>query len=166
MVEGLRRCAGLLDKFGGHEAAGGLSIKASKFPQFVSRFDEIARACLSPEQLVPVVEVDAEMDFSSIDLALARQLEALKPFGIGNPEPLFMTRSVEISELKDFNGGRRLRLRQGGRSIGAVIFERGEKFSARPGEKIDIVYRLTENEWNGTSSVELRLVDTRPSEAD
>jgi len=163
MVEGLRRCAGLLEKFGGHESAGGLSIKASKFPLFAAQFDEIVRACLSPEQLTPVLEVDAELDFSAIDLSLARELEALKPFGIGNPEPLFMTRSVEISELRDFNGGCRLRLRQGRRSLGAVVFGRGEKFSARPGATIDVVYRLTENQWNGTSTVELRLVDTRPT---
>lgn len=166
MVEGLRRCAGLLDKFGGHEAAGGLSIKASKFPLFAAQFDEIARACLSPEDLMPVLEIDAELDFSAVDLSLARQLEALKPFGIGNPEPLFMTRSVEISELKDFNGGCRLRLRQGGRSIGAVVFDRVEKFSGRPGAMIDVVYRLTENQWNGTSTAELRLVDTRAAAGD
>lgn len=166
MVEGLRRCAGLLEKFGGHELAGGLSIKAGKFSLFAARFDEVVRACLSPEHLIPVLEVDAELDFSAIDLGLARELEALKPYGVGNPEPLFMTRSVEISEVRDFNGGCRLRLRQRGRSIGAVIFERGEKFSGRQGQVIDVVYRLTENQWNGISTTELRLVDTRPAEGD
>jgi single-stranded-DNA-specific exonuclease len=165
MVEGLRRCASLLEKFGGHESAGGLSVQWAKFPLFSARFEEVARDCLTPDHLVPLLEIDAEIDFSTIDLALVRQLEALKPFGVGNPEPLLMTRDAEVSERRDFNGGFRLRLRHGSCSLGAVAFGR-EHLAARPGDKIDVAYRLSENQWNGTSTVELRLVDTRPAGVD
>ena len=163
MVEGLRRCADLLEKFGGHEYAGGLSIKQEKFRFFLDRFEEIARACLTPDDLVPVLEVDAHLDFSEIGLSLARQLDVLQPFGVGNPEPLFITKAVEVSERRDFNGGARFRLRQGERSLGAVAFGLGEEFPGHPGTRIDVVYRLSENEWNGTSAVELRIVDARLS---
>lgn len=168
MVEGLRRCADILEKFGGHEYAGGLSIKKEKFESFFDRFEEIAKDCLSPEDLVPVLEVDAELDFSQVGLPSARAIAQLEPFGIGNPEPLFMARGVDVSERRDFNGGARFRLRQAGRSVGAVIFGQRDEgaLSDRfvPGQKMDVVYRLSENEWNGTSAVELRVVDARPSE--
>ena len=161
MVEGLRCCADFLEKFGGHEYAGGLSIKQEKFPSFLTRFEEIARSSLAPEDLIPVLEVDAELEFSEIGLSLIRHIETLKPFGIGNPEPLFVTKAVEVSERRDFSGGSRLRLRQGGKSLGAVVFGLEKDFPASPGANIDLVYRLTENEWNGSSAVELRIIDCR-----
>ncbi len=161
MVEGLRRCADFLEKFGGHEYAGGLSIKQEKFPSFLTRFEEIARNSLAPEDLIPVLEIDAELEFSEIGLSLVRHIETLKPFGIGNPEPLFVTKAVEVSERRDFSGGSRLRLRQGGKSLGAVVFRLEKDFPASPGANIDLVYRITENEWNGSSAVELRIIDCR-----
>jgi len=74
-----------------------------------------------------------------------------------------MTQAVEVSDRRLFNGGARFRFRQGGRSLGAVAFGVGEDFPAHPGAKIDVVYRLSENAWNGTTSLELRIVDARPS---
>lgn len=181
LVQGLRRCADCLEKFGGHEYAGGLSIKQEKFRSFAARFEEVARACLAPGDLIPVLEVDAQLDFSEIGLSLAREIDALQPFGIGNPEPLFMTVAVEVSERRDFTGGSRFRLRQGNRLLSAVAFGPQFGFSGDgpggrtnskpetrnsvliPGAKIDIVYRLSENEWNRTYAVELRIVDGRVS---
>lgn len=181
MVEGLRRCAELLEKFGGHEYAGGLTIEQEKFHIFAERFEDVARSCLTREDLIPVLEVDAELDFFQIGLSVAREIARLQPFGIGNPEPLFVTRGVEVSERRDFNGGARFRLRQAGRTLNAVAFgsqlggsssQSGGEISPKPetqnsklvpGSRIDVVYRLTENEWNGTSTPELRLVDARSS---
>ena len=166
MVEGLSRCAEFLEKFGGHEYAAGLSIKQKKFPLFLDRFEETARATLQPEDLVPVLEVDAELEFPAIGFSLMRQLEMLKPFGVGNPEPLFLSRGVEVSERHDFDGGTRFRLRQFGRSLNAVVFWNRDYPNAAltSAARIDVVYRLSENEWNGTRAVELRLVDAKRAE--
>jgi len=164
MVEGLSRCADLLEKFGGHEYAGGLSIKQEKFSLFSQRFEEVTRSCLTSEDLVPFLEVDAKVEFAEIGLQVARQLQILQPFGIGNPEPIFLTRGVEVSERKDFNGGARFRLSQGSRSLNAVVFGQDKDFPGHRGAKIDVVYRLAENEWNGTSTAQLRIVDARLSE--
>jgi single-stranded-DNA-specific exonuclease len=164
MVEGLNRCADLLEKFGGHEYAGGLSIKHENLPLFTQRFEEVAHSCLTSEDLIPFLEVDAKVEFAEIGLPVARQLQLLQPFGIGNPEPIFMTLGVEVSERKDFNGGARFRLRQGSRSLNAVVFGQDEDFPGQRGAKIDVVYRLSENEWNGTSTAQLRIVDARRSE--
>ncbi|MGH7772307.1 MAG: single-stranded-DNA-specific exonuclease RecJ [Candidatus Binatia bacterium] len=181
MVEGLQQCADLLEGFGGHEYAGGLSIRQEKFPAFLDRFEQVAKACLAPEDLIPVLEVDAQLDFAQIELPLARQIDSLQPFGIGNPEPLFITKAVEVSERRIFSNVSRLRLRQGGRTLNAVAFgpqfgvsdnEAGGEISSKantlnsilnPGSMIDVVYRLSENEWDGTFAVELRIVDVRAS---
>jgi single-stranded-DNA-specific exonuclease len=162
MVEAFRSCADYLEKFGGHEYAGGLTIRRDKFASFAERFEAAARQTLAQEDLTPLVEVDAELDFSSIGMDLMKDLGALEPFGIGNPEPLFMTRGVEIAERKAISGGARLKLRQGGKTLGAVAFGLGEALP-ESATNIDIVYRLNENEWNGTYAVELRLIDGRPS---
>jgi len=163
LVEGLRQCAELLEKFGGHEYAGGLSIKRERFPFFLDRFEQIAKACLTPQDLIPSLELDAELDFSEIGFPLVREIDALQPFGIGNPEPLFMTKAVEVSERKSFSSGCRFRLRQGGYSFGAVAFDSHETPNSKlvPGAKIDLVYRLSKNEWNGTYALELLIVDAR-----
>jgi single-stranded-DNA-specific exonuclease len=165
VVEGFRSCADLLEKFGGHEYAGGLTIRRDKFAAFAERFEEHARQSLATEDLTPFVEVDAQLDFSAIGMDLMKQLGELEPFGIGNPEPMFMSRGVEIAERKSISGGSRLKLRQGGKTIGAVAFGLGDRLPEAADAKIDIVYRVNENEWNGSYAVELRLIDGRPSTA-
>ncbi len=161
LVDALGRCADVLEKFGGHEYAGGLTIKQEMLAQFSDRFEAIAQSCLTTEDLIPVLEIDGQLNLSEVGFPLFRQMELLQPFGIGNPEPLFMSAGVEVSMRKNFNGGCRFRLRQGDRSVGAVAFGVGDDFPARSESKIDVVYRLSENEWNGTSAVELRLADAR-----
>jgi len=85
LVQGFQHCAEHLEKFGGHEYAGGLSIKAAKLVRFADEFEKFARQALMPEDLLPLLEIDAELQFAEIDLGLLRGLNVLKPFGIGNP---------------------------------------------------------------------------------
>lgn len=163
MVEGLRGCADCLEKFGGHEYAGGLTIRQERFSSFAQRFEEMARSALTPADLTPLVELDAELNFPEIGVELMRKIGELEPFGIGNPEPLFLTRGVEIAERKTISGGSRFRLSQAGRTFGAVAFGLEDVWPEDRGAKMDIVYKLNENEWNGTYAVELRLIDGKIS---
>lgn len=163
MVEGFRSCAAHLEKFGGHEYAGGLTVNADKLELFAETFEACARQALSEEDLLPLLELDALLDFSEIDFPLARELDRLKPFGVGNPEPVFVTKAAEICERRVFSAGVRYRLRQSGRVLGGVIFGAGEDFPGMPGDLIDVAYRLSENEWNGTTRLELKIVDLRPT---
>jgi single-stranded-DNA-specific exonuclease len=165
LVQGFQHCAEHLEKFGGHEYAGGLSIKAAKRERFVDEFEKFARQALLPEDLLPLLEIDAELQFSQIGLGLLRELNVLKPFGIGNPEPLFMTSGAEICERRTFSGGVRYRLRQAGRGISSVMFGVPDELPGAPGELIDVAYRLAQNEWNGTWTPELRLADLRTPES-
>jgi single-stranded-DNA-specific exonuclease len=163
MVEGFRRCADHLEKFGGHEHAGGLSIRETNFGRFAEAFESVARECLRPSDLLPLLEVEARLNFSEIGIHLVRELESLKPFGVGNPEPLFMTERVEICDRRPFSGGVRFHFRQGGRVIGGVAFGVNDDFLSATGETVDLAYRLSENEWNGTTTVDLKIVDARPA---
>jgi single-stranded-DNA-specific exonuclease len=161
MIEAFRRCADHLEKFGGHEFAGGLSIRREKVEAFAHAFEAVARETLTPSELRPRLEIDAQLNFGEIGLPLVRNLESLKPFGIGNPEPLFVTTAVEVCERRPFSAGVRFRLRQDNRTIGGVAFGAGEDFPGAVGTRVDVAYRLSENRWNGTSTVELKIVDVR-----
>jgi single-stranded-DNA-specific exonuclease len=161
MVEAFRRCGHLLEKFGGHEYAGGLTIKEENLPSFVEAFDEVARAILPADALVPFLEIDAQLNFSEIGSSLMTEIEVLKPFGVGNPEPLFLSQGIEVCERKDLSVGARFRFKQAGRFVTGVAFDIKQDFPARPGAIVDLVYRLSENEWNGISTVELKVLDAR-----
>ena len=164
MVEAFRDCAEHLEKFGGHEFAGGLSIRPEQLGPFTAAFEDAARQTLSSEQLSPLLEIDAQLNFAQLTLPLMRELEVMQPFGVGNPEPLFATFAAEVCERKVFSAGVRLRLRQGGKTVSGVIFGVGDDYPGRPGEILDVAYRLTENEWNGSTSVELKIADVRRAE--
>jgi single-stranded-DNA-specific exonuclease len=161
MVDGFRLCAAHLTKFGGHEYAGGLSIKAANLDSFSAAFEIVAREALGDEDLLPVLELDAPLRFADIGFSLLRELDSLKPLGVGNPEPLFATSQVEVCERKVFSAGLRYRLRENSRVIGGVIFGVDDNYPGRVGDRVDVVYRLGENDWNGASTVELRIVDVR-----
>jgi single-stranded-DNA-specific exonuclease len=161
MVQGFRRCADCLEKFGGHEYAGGITIKAGNLEIFAAAFEQAVRESLSATDLVPMVEIDGPLDFSAIDRPLMRELEALKPFGVGNPEPVFISERVEVCERKEISAGARFRLRQAERVLGAVYFGAAEALPGRPGEFIDLAYRLSESEWNGATRIELKVADMR-----
>jgi single-stranded-DNA-specific exonuclease len=165
MVEGLRRSAAHLEKFGGHEYAGGLSIKMENLEPFSVAFEQAAREILASDDLMPLLEIDAALHFSAIGLPLMREIDFLKPFGVGNPEPLFMTEKAQVCERREFSGGVRFHLREAERVLGGVFFGAGEDFPGRPGESLDLAYRLNENQWNGATSVELKIVDTRPAQS-
>ena len=163
MVEGMRRCAVHLEKFGGHEYAGGLSIKAAKLAPFAEAFETVSRDCLTTDDLTPRLEADAELELAAISLVLLQQLEVLQPFGVGNPEPVFITKGLEVCERKPFASGARFRFRQNDRAINGVFFGAADSVGGAPGDRVDVAYRLSENEWNGNKSVELKIVDTRPA---
>jgi single-stranded-DNA-specific exonuclease len=163
MVEGFRSCAHHLEKFGGHEYAGGLAVKTDKLESFAEAFEECARQTLSQDDLLPLREMDAALNFAEIGFPLARELDRLKPFGVGNPEPLFFTKAAEVCERRIFSAGVRYKLRQSGRMLGGIIFGAGADFPGMPGDFVDVAYRLSENEWNGATRLELKIIDLRPT---
>ncbi len=156
---GLAAASAHLERYGGHRAAAGLSIREERLEAFAEAFAEHADAVLDDVALEQVTSVDAVVPTSALTLDLAQGLARLAPFGLGNPEPMLLAAAVEPVEPSTVGDGKhlRFRVRQHGRDGGsAIAFGRGrelDRLRARP--RVDVAFRLTENRWNGTVAPQL-----------
>ena len=162
VFEALQSCHDLMEKFGGHRAAGGFSFRAENLAAIQTRLSRYACQVLSPDLLKPLISVDAQADLSDITYSLYEQIDHLHPCGIGNPEPVFWTPQVQVAEQQVVGRNRehlKLTLRQGGTTIKAIAWRWGEFFPLP--DQVDLAYRLKQNEWQGVTTVELELVGVR-----
>lgn len=156
LVAALARCAPLLEKHGGHEMAAGLTLHESRFARLRDAFRECA-AELSPEQLQPRLHLDAELTLGEIDYTLLDQHEALQPFGMGNPQPLFCARGVTLAAAPRVMKEKHYSflLRQDGDEYRAVWF--GGVAHDLPRQPWDVAFKIERNEWNGTVSPQIHI---------
>jgi single-stranded-DNA-specific exonuclease len=156
---GLAACATHLERFGGHRAAAGLSIRTEELEPFAEAFALHAASVMTDEDIRPVTRVDAVVPVTALNLDLAQELRRLAPFGLGNPEPILLAASVEPVEAGTVGEGKhlRFRVRQHGRDGGrAIAFGRGPQVGLlQDGGRFDVAFQLTENHWNGTVSPQL-----------
>jgi len=157
LVEALNRCAGSLEKFGGHEMAAGLTIRQEKIDVFAAEFRRIARELLSDECLQPCLRLDHEMAFSDLTFDLLRWHEMLQPFGNGNPPPLFFAREVEsVATPRVINDKHLiLRLRQGNFHQRAVYFDAAN--ALLPPTPWDIAFRIRWDEYEGETRLGMQI---------
>ncbi len=157
LVTALAQCGHLLDRFGGHEMAAGITLQHNRFPEFRETFGQWAHSKLSQEQLQPVLRLDAMLALAEIDLELLRQHESLQPFGMGNPQPLFVARNVNLSEepriLKEKHLS--LALRQNGREQRAVWFNSADQ--PLPAPPWDVAFLLERNEFRNRVSPQIQI---------
>lgn len=163
---GLVECADLLEKFGGHKAAAGVTLDRSRLEEFAERFNDVARAALEPDDLLGQIRVDLEMPLGEATDALQSLIRHFEPFGIGNPSPVFLSRGVRLKSpprtLK--HDGLKLYLDTGNGVLEAI----GWGFADRAGEisprdTIDVVYRMERDEYQGHSRLQARLLDFAPA---
>jgi len=162
----LAACASHLQRFGGHRAAAGLAISSDQLEAFAERFASHADAELADDDLAPLTVVDAIVPAAALTLELARELDGLAPFGLGNPDVTLLVASCEAVAPATVGDGKhlRFRIRQHGRDGGsAIAFGLGPQLErlGRPA-RYDVVFRLKENRWNGTVAPQLvvrRLFD-------
>jgi single-stranded-DNA-specific exonuclease len=161
--EALAGCRDLLDRFGGHPMAAGLSIRLDNVSALAERFEAEMAARTTAAHFVSQVRVDAELSLRGVGDACLADLARLEPFGTGNPEPLFLSRGVRV-RARRIVGEHHLKLvlEQDGCSIQAIGFGMGD-MTVAPGDHIDVVYGVMANEWNGNISAELRMRDLRPA---
>ncbi|HEY4349384.1 MAG TPA: single-stranded-DNA-specific exonuclease RecJ [Gaiellaceae bacterium] len=164
---GLSACAQHLERFGGHRAAAGLSIRPENVEAFAAAFAEYADAALSEQDLRQQVPVDAIVRGSELGLSLCSELARLAPFGLGNPGVTLLVDGCELAGLDTVGDGKhlRFRVRQRGRDAGsAIAFGFGSQIDRyRQVGHYDVAFRLQENRWNGTVSPQLvvrRIFDT------
>jgi single-stranded-DNA-specific exonuclease len=156
---GLAACSGHLERFGGHRAAAGLSIRPEEIEAFTDAFAAHADSALSDDDLRPRTVVDAVVSGVELTLELCGQLRRLAPFGLGNPGVTLLLPSCEIGDVAPVGDGKhlRFRVREHGRDSGsAIAFGLGGQVDRyrRPGH-YDVVFRLEENHWNGTVAPQL-----------
>jgi single-stranded-DNA-specific exonuclease len=155
----LAACAGQLERFGGHRAAAGLSIRPERLEAFAEAFALHADGTLTDEELRPVTVVDAVVPASALTLDLAQELDRLAPFGLGNPDVTLLVPSCEAVEPALVGDGKhvRFRVRQHGRDGGsAIAFGLGGQLDRlRADGRFDVLCRLKENRWNGTVAPQL-----------
>ncbi|MBR6882504.1 MAG: single-stranded-DNA-specific exonuclease RecJ [Bacteroidales bacterium] len=165
----IESCADLLENFGGHVYAAGLTMKEEHLEEFCRRMDKFVEGNITREELTPVVEIDAKLDFSQITPKFTRILKQFQPFGPGNNNPVFLTEDVYDAGngRKVGAGGVHLKLdlmqeSQPYRQIAAIGFNMADYYEhIKAGNPIDICYSIVENFYRGSSTVQLRLKDIR-----
>ncbi|MEL7512673.1 MAG: single-stranded-DNA-specific exonuclease RecJ, partial [Cyanobacteria bacterium J06554_3] len=170
VFEALQFCDDLLDKHGGHRAAGGFSFQANKLRQVKSRLSTFACKHLQPEHLKPLVTADVQAQLSEVTLDLYNQIDKIHPCGIENPEPVFWTANAAVVEQKVIGKSSdhlKLTLAQsdsdsGEKTVIKAIAWRWGMYHPLPRD-IDIAYKIRLNEWKGRRSVEIELVGVRPA---
>jgi single-stranded-DNA-specific exonuclease len=156
-------CAHLLEGFGGHRMAAGLSIRQERVGDFAEQFEVAVRAVTGPDDFIPETLVDAEVAFADVTDGLLDDLARLEPHGPGNPEPIFFTRDTSVLSRRIVGENHlKLYLRHGERALSAIGFNMGDATIA-DGAALDILFSAERNEWNGTTSLQLRLRDVRPA---
>ncbi len=156
----LGSCAEHLERFGGHRAAAGLSIRPDRVDAFADAFAVHADGALEETDLSPLTVVDAVLPPGArLTLDLSAELARLAPFGLGNPEPVLLAEDCELGELSAVGEGKhlRFRVRRGNRDAGsAIAFGFGAQLDRYRGPgRYDVAFRLQENSWNGTVAPQL-----------
>nr|MBE6544773.1 single-stranded-DNA-specific exonuclease RecJ [Oscillospiraceae bacterium] len=167
LVDALCHCSDHLVKFGGHELAAGLSVTRGELDNFRCLINEYARWILDEKDMIPTVEADCELDFSDVNLALAKSIQLLEPFGVSNPIPGFVLRGVTVNDINGISEGKhtRLSLGNGRHNISAMYFSNSPaSLGIYVGDKVDVLFNLDVNEWGGRESAQLIVRDIKPSQ--
>jgi single-stranded-DNA-specific exonuclease len=164
LLNGLTACADLFEKFGGHSHAAGITIRPGRIDEFRRRLNEHAAACLTREDLEPSLHIDLELSPEQVTFSLARELEALEPFGAGNPRPVFMTKGLRCLSEPVIVKDRHLKLRVAGqqnRPLEAIWWNCIESPGHTPELKgsIELAYTLETSVWNGDYRMQLNVLD-------
>lgn len=172
LYDAIESCADLLENFGGHLYAAGLTLKEENLPEFCTRIEKFIEENISREMLTPVVTIDTRLDFSQITPKFFRILKQFQPFGPGNNAPVFLTENVydNGNARKVGADGTHLKLEliQESRPympISAIAFNKAEHFDhIKAGNPIDVCYSIVENYYRGIANLQLRIKDLRDRE--
>ena len=174
IYDAIDHCADLLEHFGGHKYAAGLSMKPENLPEFRRRFEDYVSEHLVDEDFVPELEVDLKINFSDITAKFMRILNQFAPFGPGNMAPVFWTDNViDAGGSRPVGGHRHLKLtvsQPGDMELGlapfsGIAFQKGHLFDRiHNGEPFSICYHLEYNTWQGKTNLQLNVKDIKFAE--
>jgi single-stranded-DNA-specific exonuclease len=167
IYEAIHACHDLLENYGGHYFAAGMTMLPERVDAFRARFEEVVASRILPEQLRPEILIDAELNFSDIRPSFYKILQQLEPFGPANMRPVFLTRRVT-----DFRGWSkvvkethlRFVVQQGvGEVVEGIGFGLAHLYPLLQAGPVDIVYTIDENEFNGNTKLQIKVLDVRAS---
>ncbi len=172
LYDAISSCADLLENYGGHIYAAGLTMKEENLAEFTERIDKYVSSHITTEMATPVIDVDSEINFSQITPKFFRVLKQFQPFGPGNGSPVFLTKNVydDGNGRKVGPGGQHLKLEliqesQPYHQIAAIAFNMADSFEhIRNGNPVDVCYSIVENYYRGNSTIQLRIKDIRERE--
>ena len=166
ITHALDQVAGLLEHYGGHAQAAGLTVRNENLPRLQEQLAQIAADALDDLNLAPRLEVDMEIDLQKVDFALVEMLGQLEPTGFSNPTPVFLSRNVPVLQTRVVGSDRahlQLDVSDGWRELKAIAFRQSAWAQMMP-DRIDLVYSLGINEWRGRRDLQLMIHDINASD--
>ncbi len=170
VYDAVDHCSDLLEHFGGHKYAAGLSLKPENLEAFRNKFEQYVGSTIKQEMLIPEVEIDANICLNDINKKFFRILKQFAPFGPGNMSPVFKTDNVIDTGFARIVGKNHLKLEVvqqdiRGYPISAIAFQQSEKLEHIVRNKpFNICYHIEENEWNGVVKLQLNIKNIKPAE--
>ncbi len=166
IIEFLRGFEDFFESLGGHPMAAGFSIRNDKIDLFLKKLRDSSEKDISDVSITPGIKIDCEIKLNDVTFKLLEFIINLEPFGLGNPEPVFLTKKVEVLEARKI-GKERNHLRLGVKDVygvaqDCIAFGFGNA-KIRVGDKIDIVYTVSENVWGNRKNIDLKIKDLKPS---
>ena len=180
LIKAIEKCKDMLISFGGHSQAAGLKFENKNFKKVKKELENIADKMIKDEDLIPSIEIDCEIKQDRIDWKLIDEIEKFKPFGQGNQKPVFITKKLEVHEIRTVgNNNAHLKLcfksslnDNSVKYFKAIGFRLGKLANEMPnggpalrwGDIVDVVFQLEINEWNGSSELQMNVLDLKISE--
>jgi single-stranded-DNA-specific exonuclease len=167
IVELLEKVKELIEKYGGHKGAAGLSVSKENFEDFVASLTDISNKDISEANLVKKVSIDAEVAFSNMSFKLFEELSQFEPFGLANPRPIFMTKNISFDSFrfvgKDSNHFSAL-AKEKNSKIKSIYFNFPfEKSMINYDKYYSVAFSLNQDEWQGDKKLSLNIIDIKPN---
>ena len=160
LLEALHKCSDLLEGYGGHAAAAGMTIRTENIDSFRERFNAVVKELLNAEDFVPVVKVDAEITIPGITPKFYRIIKQMEPFGPGNMRPVFLSRNVRLRTSPRLlkNAHLKMNLVGDGIAIDAIGFNFGDRYTVvNQAKELSVAFTVDQNEWNGKTSLQMKV---------
>ncbi len=164
LIREIEKFAGLIDSYGGHEMAAGLSIKPENFESFKREFETRVNKVINEDDLIPVLNISALAELTEINHVFLDEITRLEPFGQGNPEPVLATLDAKVATDPQIVGGKHIKFNVGkdGYALNCIAFDKAEELGeVRRGALLDIAYKVKENNYMSKKQPQLVLQDVK-----
>jgi len=169
LFEALASCEGFLKEYGGHQYACGLTILEENLPGFIKLINELAKDTMKTEDLAQSLSIDMETGLDALDRKTIEDIEALEPFGEGNPEPVFCSRNLRLAQPVRVLKGEHLKFQvtDGKKKFDAIGFGMAKdgdiELALKDCGSFDMAYTVSINNWQGINTIQLKIEDIKPS---